>query len=117
MNRGGGQGYEAGRGEGEERGGGECRVPARWAGDPGTLCSLLDPREMGGFCIYVPAWVGPGARDLEGVLLQADCHGGQDGQAGGYCLVCSKSLRSRADCLDYLVLCSLGQSARGPQVT
>ena len=96
--------------------GGQCWVPARWAGDTGTLCWLLDLGKIGGFCIYVPTLVAQGAKDLEGVWLQADCHGGQDGQTGDYYLVCSKGPRSTTDCLDYLVLCSLGQSAQGLQI-
>lgn len=32
-------------------------------GDTRALCWLLDPRKIGGFCIYIPVWVAQGARD------------------------------------------------------
>lgn len=65
---------------GRERGARRVWVPVRWNGDSCTLCCLLDPRTIGGFCIYIPVWVAWGQG------LQAHCYGRQDGKVEGVIL-------------------------------
>lgn len=60
----------------------ECQVLAKQDGDRGTQHWLLEPKTIGGFCIYIPAWEAQGARDVEGVKLQANCHGRREWQPG-----------------------------------